>query len=347
MKTSIESLQKEYRAIEGLAQRYASSLCEQIEHVLKENQIPLGVRIEQRIKAWESIAEKIERKNVELRQVSDMNDFIGIRLMLLFRRDVEKTCDLICRTFKLLEREDTVERLHEDQFGYQSFHLIVALPEDWLQIPSLKEFATLKAEIQIRTLAQHIWAAASHHLQYKREASVPAPVRRSIHRVSALLETVDLEFERVLLDRAEYITGSDSMPQDSPLDVDLLAYILDANFPVENKDSIENYNELREDLEHFGIKTAKSLTDLIVEVFDQVMEAEKKQLEEAKNDGYIGTSRRRSERGVFFTHVGLARQALAEKFGRDNWMAYASEKHSDSEDNDDFDDEFIADFESK
>ncbi|BEH11034.1 MULTISPECIES: GTP pyrophosphokinase [Geobacter] len=344
MKSSLESLQKEYRAIEGLAKRYASSLCEQIEHVLKENQIPLGVRIEQRIKAWESIADKIERKNVELKKVSDMNDLIGIRLMLLFRRDVEKTCDLICNTFKLLEREDTIERLHEDQFGYQSFHLVIALPEGWLQIPSLKEFATLKAEIQIRTLAQHIWAAASHHLQYKRETSVPAPVRRSIHRVSALLETVDLEFERVLLDRAEYIIGSNTIPKDSPLNVDLLAHILDSMFPAENKDSLEDYHELLEDLEHFDIKTSKSLVDIINEAFDKIMEAEKQHLEEAKNEGYIGTSRRRSERGVFFTHVGLARQALAEKFGQDTWRAYSSEKYSNTEDDDDFDDECIADF---
>lgn len=56
----------------------------------------------------------------------------------------------------------------------------------------------LKAEVQVRTVTQHVWAAASHVLQYKQEASVPLPVRRSIYRVSALLETVDLEFERVL-----------------------------------------------------------------------------------------------------------------------------------------------------
>jgi ppGpp synthetase/RelA/SpoT-type nucleotidyltranferase len=67
-------------------------------------------------------------------------------------------------------------------------------------------------ELQLRTLAQHIWAVASHKLQYKREASVPVPIRRSINRVSALLEMVDLEFDRVLLEREQYVPATRDQP---------------------------------------------------------------------------------------------------------------------------------------
>jgi hypothetical protein len=52
----------------------------------------------------------------------------------------------------------------------------------------------LKAEIQIRTVLQHAWAAISHKLQYKREDDVPAPLRRKLFRLSALFELADDEF---------------------------------------------------------------------------------------------------------------------------------------------------------
>ena len=81
------------------------------------------------------------------------------------------------------------------------------MPDDWLNVPTFREFKGLRAELQIRTLAQQLWAAASHKLQYKRESSVPYPIRRSIHRVAALLETVDLELERVLSERDPHLSN--------------------------------------------------------------------------------------------------------------------------------------------
>ena len=326
MESSLGRLQQEYHALETIASRFAVSLCEQIEYVLAENSIPLGVRTDHRVKSWNSIAEKLDRKKVELARVADLDDLIGLRLMLLFRRDVEKTCDLLCGAFKVLEREDTRERLKEDQFGYQSLHLIIAQPETWAQIPSMREFVGLKAEIQVRTLAQHIWAAASQLLQYKHEAGVPQPVRRSIHRVSALLETVDLEFERVLQDRDDYLMSATELSEDEPLNVDLLAQILDRTFPAANKEPPEEYGELLEDLMHFEVLTVQSLSDILASTLEAVLAADATELGKARARGYIGTSKERSDRGVYFTHSGLTRKALAEHCGHECWLNYAKEK---------------------
>ena len=116
----------------------------------------------------------------------------------------------------------------EGQFGYQSWHYVIAFPEKWLSVPSLCDFRGLRAELQLRTIAQHLWAAASHKLQYKAESSVPLPIRRSIHRVSALLETVDLEFDRVLQEREDYLKQAASRQPTKPINVDVLAQILDS-----------------------------------------------------------------------------------------------------------------------
>ena len=105
-----------------------------------------------------------------------------------------------------------------DARRYQSLHYIIRIPKHWLKVSTFADLGELKAEIQLRTLAQHIWAATSHKLQYKHEDSVPPPIRRSIYRVSALLETVDLEFERVLAERGTYIEESaKGTVQDEPL----------------------------------------------------------------------------------------------------------------------------------
>lgn len=328
MTTEISKLQQEYHTIESTAHRFAIALYEQIEHLLEENQVPLGVRIDHRVKSWDSIAEKLDRKKITLSNIAELTDLIGLRLMLLFRRDVEKTCDLICTTFEVLEREDTRDRLQEDQFGYQSFHLVIALPKTWLQIPSLKGFAELKAEIQVRTLTQHIWAASSHFLQYKQKRGVPLPVRRSIHRVSALLETVDLEFERVLQDREQYLDTVSEPSQEDSLNVDLLAQILNLTLPKANKEAQEPYGEILEDLAYFEVRTVRELRELLKATLPKVLVKEREEVAKAKKQlgGHPGTTRERTERGVYFTHAGLVRTAIAESFGDDKWFKYVTER---------------------
>lgn len=188
--TSIENLELEYRGLVALADTFCTEVSRQVSHLLTDAGVTLGFPIESRVKSWASIVEKCDRKDLHLTALSDLNDLVGLRVVLLFRRDVVATCSLLEGHFEIVESYDTQERLQEDQFGYSSRHFVVRLPHRWLTIPTFSQLGPLKAEIQVRTVAQHIWAAASHTLQYKQEQNVPVPVRRSMSRVSALLETV-------------------------------------------------------------------------------------------------------------------------------------------------------------
>ena len=61
-----------------------------------------------------------------------------------------------------------------------------------------------KAEIQVCTLLQHAWAAISHDRLYKSSFHAPKKLERQLHRVSALLEEADDEFERGISELDEY-----------------------------------------------------------------------------------------------------------------------------------------------
>lgn len=274
--------------------------------------------MEIRVKKWTSIENKLERKNLEIESILLLRDLVGVRAILLFLTDLDKIDELIRSTFEVPSSENTADRLGEAQFGYQSLHYTIKVPLIWLEIPTMADFGDIQAEVQVRTLAQHIWAAASHKLQYKNEASVPPPIRRAINRASALLETIDLEFERILEKRREYrdieiLKGIDA----AELNVDILESMLRDRFPEANRsDGEENYSELLENLTALSVHTAADFDTILKGKYAATMEEERTQLSIVDPEtGSIGSSEERHRAGVYFTHVGLARVALAHHFG--------------------------------
>lgn len=315
-----EDLKNEYVAVEPRAQRLRTALLHEIDQLLTSQDLALGVPLEARVKSWESLQEKLDRKALELDGVVNLDDLVGIRAILLFRSDLPAALVALTRTFDVISMEDTSARLADSQFGYQSQHLIVRLPASWSNIPSFKGLVDLRAEIQVRTLAQHIWAAASHKLQYKQEQSVPPPLRRTIYRISALLETVDLELDRVLEERRNYTAQVPTASPEQTLNVDLLASVLDAELPRANKSESENYNSLLSDLLELGIRTSGDLLKLLTSHKTTIQKKEKERLQKAFSDHaagekLIGTTPERVVKGVFFTHSGMVRTALRAEFG--------------------------------
>lgn len=235
--------------------------------------------------------------------------------IVLFRRDVAKVCDLISQNFNVITQYDTQERMKDDRFGYSSVHFVIELRPDWLAVPTLSKIADSKAEIQIRTLAQHTWAEASHKLQYKRKESVPLAISRAINRVSALLETVDLEFERVLVERETYREQLDVSGTTDLLNVDLIEKTLDDLLPAANKGE-EGYADPLDELTEVGITTQQQLRDVIEKHLVQILEIDQgAALSYQKHDRINKLpSNERLKRGVFFMHTGLARFALRDEF---------------------------------
>ena len=63
-----------------------------------------------------------------------------------------------------------------------------------------------KAEIQVRTLLQHTWAALGHDRIYKGEFAPPERLQRDVNRTAALLEEADEDLARTMRDVDGYMT---------------------------------------------------------------------------------------------------------------------------------------------
>jgi ppGpp synthetase/RelA/SpoT-type nucleotidyltranferase len=319
----------EYKSIYSIAYKFCDEVKKQINELLEQNQISLAFPIECRVKAWSSLLNKIKEKAQDIKSVKEVHDLVGLRIILLFLRELPKVCQLLENNFKIIEKEDTITRLRENEFGYLSLQYIIELPESWFTIPTFAPLNGFRSEVQVRTAAQHIWAAASHKLQYKKESGVPIPIRRSIHRVSALLETVDLELDRVLDNRSEYIEKFSQDQDNDLLNVDLLKHIFDMKMPKNNLDIDEKYADLLEEFLHFEVNTPSKLNNLLDKHIKAILDKDANVVREIRADPdtapYSVDNWERIKRGVFYAHTGLARQALEFEFG-EKWMDYFKDK---------------------
>ena len=313
-KKTLGSIEAEYSHAKSQAERLCAELVRQLEHLLRKEEIALGFPLQYRVKTWLSIADKYGRVPDIPGRLGDLQDLVGLRIILLFSRDVERVSQLIEKNFNVERRYLTQDRLKEDQFGYASVHFVVSVPDMWVSVPTLEGLTDMLAEIQIRTVAQHLWAEASQSLQYKQEQSVPIPVRRAVARVAAMLEVIDLEFERVLTQREEYRASANATNSIEPLNVDVLETTLDSFLPSANKnESGEKYSILLRELNFVGIEDRKSLFDFLNRNISYALEHESQCVSEyAKRDRSTWSTglKERVDKGVWFYHTGMVRAML-------------------------------------
>jgi putative GTP pyrophosphokinase len=322
-KETLSRIRNEYVAERERLKRFSAELAAQLMSLLEPNKANMAVPVSFRVKEWDSIQEKLEQRLQDATSLRDVKDVVGLRIIMLFQRDIISVDKLIVKNFVIHERENTRERLGDAEFGYSSIHYIISLRKKWLKAPTLASYNGLLAELQLRTAAEHTWAATSHVLQYKSQLDIPPGVRRAMSRTSALLETVDLELERVLIERAAY---QKLIPTDSTsevLNVALIEKVLDELLPQKNKAKQELYGELLEDLRHFGITTPKQLRDLLLEQGANMLRDEGLSLEELRHDTNLPPDLKEDlKRGAYFSHIGLVRVALRHAFG-EAWAEYA------------------------
>ena len=156
----------------------------------------LGI-VQSRAKKVSSFSTKIILKDKYKNPLTDMTDLCGARVILHFQSQVEQICGFIKENFEIDEANslDLKSKLRVNEFGYRSVHYIVTPKKDIiLDIPVNEKFKTLKAEIQVRTLAEHVWADISHDRIYKTELTIPEEWKREAARLSAILENADITF---------------------------------------------------------------------------------------------------------------------------------------------------------
>jgi ppGpp synthetase/RelA/SpoT-type nucleotidyltranferase len=159
-----------------------------------------GINIEAihtRVKTKKSLTAKLNRPGKTYSKIESIPDLAGLRILVYHPADLERVAQIVRNEFEVDNEEsgDSATRLAPHEFGYLSIHLIIHLSQKRSQLPEWRHLNNLHAEVQIRTILQHAWASISHSLQYKREDEVPVALRRRLHRLSALLELADQEFD--------------------------------------------------------------------------------------------------------------------------------------------------------
>ena len=155
-----------------------------------------------RVKSFNSYYRKVLRLKGEEAEKSnfiELTDMMGIRVICAFLEDLSEVEHQIKSSFDVREVEYKGAQQSFREFGYESVHVLVAIPADCMpkkcDLPLPK---SLVCEIQIRTILQDAWAEVEHELIYKSEFTpFDLPLRRKLASMNASLSLADIIFQEI------------------------------------------------------------------------------------------------------------------------------------------------------
>jgi putative GTP pyrophosphokinase len=168
-----------------------------IEEALRD--LPSTPTVKSRFKDFSSYFKKylrILRQNNGDEKSVVITDLIGIRIICPFIEDIAGVQGAVEKNFKVLEVDYKGSNHTFREFGYQSTHLLVRIPQDLFGKENALDFDI--AEIQIRTILQDAWAEVEHELVYKSEFTpFDAPIKHKLAAVNASLCLADIIFQEI------------------------------------------------------------------------------------------------------------------------------------------------------
>jgi putative GTP pyrophosphokinase len=164
------------------------------EYALEQGRSPIN-SIKTRLKTFQSIQEKLERRGLPVTPTSireNVNDIAGVRVICAFPEDVYTLADALLRQddITLLRKKDYIASPKEN--GYRSLHLIVTVP---IYLSHGKR--QVKVEIQLRTIAMDFWASLEHQLRYKSSAPFTQEMAQELFQCAQLSAELDERMDRL------------------------------------------------------------------------------------------------------------------------------------------------------
>ena len=159
--------------------------------------------MEYRLKAPQSIAEKMQKKGLEITAENirkNLTDIAGVRVICNYLNDINRIANLLIRQddITLVRKNDYISEPKKN--GYRSLHLIVLVP-----IFLAERTESVPVEIQIRTIAMDFWASLEHQLKYKGHNDMSEGLRERLKYCAESITRLDEEMQMIY----EEITADD------------------------------------------------------------------------------------------------------------------------------------------
>ena len=200
-----EQLLEQYRSLLPVYEQMAEIIPEKLKQFFEEAGIVVAA-VEHRVKTESSLAGKLKLKGSKYKDIFDITDLVGLRVITFYIDDVDKVASVLERLFEI-DWENSIDKrkAHEiDSFGYLSLHYICRIPESAYTDPEHPELNKIRFEVQMRTVLQHAWANMNHDTGYKSGVEIPKVYLRNLSRLAGILELVDDEFSRIRRELADY-----------------------------------------------------------------------------------------------------------------------------------------------
>lgn len=165
-----------------------------IKNILADNTTPENKMVEHvasRIKTLDSITEKLTTKGLEVTEdnaIEHLSDIIGVRLVVHFISDIYRVRNMIVDSGKLqiIREKDYVKQPKPS--GYRSYHIVLEVPMNDV---------TVRAEIQLRTVAMDCWASLEHQIRYKKNIPNINIIHKELKKCSDDLMSADITMEQI------------------------------------------------------------------------------------------------------------------------------------------------------
>lgn len=188
-------------------EQFVSSLKEKFTEQLKAAGVETAF-VEGRVKETHSLARHLAAKPKGKRE-----DLTALRAVLLYSDQTEQAVTAIMDLLGLPTghcrvEPDAQDELHPWEFAYRSKHLKF-LPTDnmadrlGIDVPGY--LRTEWFEVQVRSLAAHLWSAIDHKIRYKTPFPLKNDEARKLFMVAAQLEAVDRELDSIRASLSERI----------------------------------------------------------------------------------------------------------------------------------------------
>lgn len=201
----MKNLLAQYRQLLPVYEKMAEVIPERLKDFFAEAGIIVAT-VEHRVKTENSLTGKLELKGDKYRDIFDVTDLVGIRVITFYIDDVDKVASVLERLFEI-DWENSIDKrkAHDtDSFGYLSLHYICRIPETSYSDREHPELNKIRFEVQMRTVLQHAWANMNHDTGYKSGVEIPKVYLRNLSRLAGMLELVDDEFSRIRRELSDY-----------------------------------------------------------------------------------------------------------------------------------------------